>query len=84
MTQADLQRDVEILCELRTKNRHVPASAEATLDRAIATARVLASMSDEQRRDVAEQSVTIATLPTVMPALADAHRKVARLMGDET
>lgn len=84
MTREDLQRDVEILQGLREDCAFYagPRSRVATLDRAIEFARIRASMSDEQRAQVAEGCAGVATtFASIDPILADAHRKVARLMG---
>jgi hypothetical protein len=80
MTQEDLQRDVEYLEEMRV---FVGDSVWlGTIDRALETARVLASLTDGQRAQVAEGCAGVATaFASIDPILADAHRKVARLMG---
>ncbi len=89
MTQEDLQRDVVTLESMRADAGF--SHEYATLDRAIETARILASMSDQQRgavgralsrlADSAERETAIVENEPGWAEDADAHRKVARLMG---
>ncbi len=91
MTQEDLQRDVERLDAIRDHMHETMDSCGesffAAIDRAIETARVLASMSDRQRSNIAGHCEAMATAHESPGAdddrgsWADAHRKVARLMG---
>lgn len=100
MTQEDLQRDVEMLQGVADTIPKRFAEHAAVL-RAIETARILASMSDDQvthvRRtaeglvtanneaaDVSERRPHGIGAASMYRDRADAHRKVARLMGGAT